>query len=570
VHTSLTNAGGNAGKDFGGYLAAMRDAIRRGDNRAAASAIDGAPQELSATAAWRCRILLPYYQFECDFDAGLKMLREIRDEELDRQDAAAIGDFLLATQNYDEAAAFLERMLVRFHDAPPLIRNYLVAIYLSRGPESFDAARARLLGGLGDVVAAQILAGVPPSWLAGKEVKFLIDHLSSLANKDAIALNIAESNDPQVLVRLSGQLALEGPRVRVIRRIVDSRIGGAESPRASREESKAESASLASDLDGMVRELVDTDARPCPSGEPSFAEAVAVLRHIGQRARAAWLNTNANSYEAEAFAAWLGDRIARREPTAVVRFGDGEGHFLPYPPSYAEFRDKDRSEKQQQMWGEEFFPGAEAERLADDLVSVAMNADAVGLITLIRLLRLYYRPSPAPSAFWRSMRGACNVANFFDGLAADTLRNKIVVAASVHADLNFWNLYPEILKAAPSVSTISCHDLSPFVARQFGRAIRCWHRIPAPGRHLGLFGYQREPGHERFYPGIFNRVLSEIAPEPGEVFLVAAGILGKSMCARIRAKGGIALDIGSIADYWMGFPTRTYGPFGNTFHSPPG
>ena len=44
----------------------------------------------------------------------------------------------------------------------------------------------------------------------------------------------------------------------------------------------------------------------------------------------------------------------------------------------------------------------------------------------------------------------------------------------------------------------------------------------------------------------------------GEVFLVGAGFLGKIYCQTIKNLGGIALDIGSAADYWMGYQTRPF------------
>jgi len=47
-----------------------------------------------------------------------------------------------------------------------------------------------------------------------------------------------------------------------------------------------------------------------------------------------------------------------------------------------------------------------------------------------------------------------------------------------------------------------------------------------------------------------------VVPRPGAVFLVAGGLLGKLYCARVRQLGGIALDIGAIADAWMGYNTR--------------
>ena len=44
--------------------------------------------------------------------------------------------------------------------------------------------------------------------------------------------------------------------------------------------------------------------------------------------------------------------------------------------------------------------------------------------------------------------------------------------------------------------------------------------------------------------------------EPGTLILVAAGVLGKIYCDKIKSKGGIALDIGSILDMWATIPSR--------------
>jgi hypothetical protein len=57
----------------------------------------------------------------------------------------------------------------------------------------------------------------------------------------------------------------------------------------------------------------------------------------------------------------------------------------------------------------------------------------------------------------------------------------------------------------------------------------------------------------------FQSIMTGINPIPGELVLVAGGFLGKLICERVRERGGIALDIGSAADYWMGFQTRSYG-----------
>jgi hypothetical protein len=40
--------------------------------------------------------------------------------------------------------------------------------------------------------------------------------------------------------------------------------------------------------------------------------------------------------------------------------------------------------------------------------------------------------------------------------------------------------------------------------------------------------------------------------------IVAAGYLGKWIAYQAALRGGVALDLGSIPDYWMGKRTRGY------------
>ena len=49
---------------------------------------------------------------------------------------------------------------------------------------------------------------------------------------------------------------------------------------------------------------------------------------------------------------------------------------------------------------------------------------------------------------------------------------------------------------------------------------------------------------------------------PAWHFLVGAGVLGKIYCDRIKARGGVALDVGSILDSWAMIPSRD--PFKTT------
>lgn len=270
------------------------------------------------------------------------------------------------------------------------------------------------------------------------------------------------------------------------------------------------------------------------------------------------MNSSASYYDAAALAYWLRDRIERKTPTCVLRLGDGEGNFLPYAPTYANYQQSDRREIQQQMWGEVFFTDAEAEAFTEELAAVALRADAVGVSAMNRLLKTNYRLA---STSQRVVRGWHNVLHFFDAAVPESVRDKVVVSSYFHSDLHGWDLFPLIFEPISSVSIVSCHDLSEYLSEQFDVAVRRWHKIPAQKRHLDVFGHRQALESERFYPNVFNAIMSELAPLPGEVYVIAAGILGKFMCDRIRAKGGIAIDIGSLADYWKGFSTREYGRF---------
>ncbi len=60
------------------------------------------------------------------------------------------------------------------------------------------------------------------------------------------------------------------------------------------------------------------------------------------------------------------------------------------------------------------------------------------------------------------------------------------------------------------------------------------------------------PSMAGYLPDLHQQVLDGIAvPFPGAVFLVSApGPLAIAYCGRIKALGGIGVDIGALADRW--------------------
>lgn len=73
--------------------------------------------------------------------------------------------------------------------------------------------------------------------------------------------------------------------------------------------------------------------------------------------------------------------------------------------------------------------------------------------------------------------------------------------------------------------------------------------VPGDSRnfHLGADGLP-----ECQYPEYVEKIDNDLSSKDlrGIVFLVAAGYVGKRYLATIRARGGVAIDVGSLADYW--------------------
>ena len=72
-----------------------------------------------------------------------------------------------------------------------------------------------------------------------------------------------------------------------------------------------------------------------------------------------------------------------------------------------------------------------------------------------------------------------------------------------------------------------------------------------PGEHWFRKDTSGEHAH---YPVVFERCLDWISRtvQPGQLWLVGAGILGKIYCQAIRAQGGVAVDVGSVIDLSSG------------------
>ncbi len=240
--------------------------------------------------------------------------------------------------------------------------------------------------------------------------------------------------------------------------------------------------------------------------------------------------------------------IADREPFSLVRFGDGEARFLATmdPSLNPWLQPADALAVGQSIWTNWFGVALKHEDPANLARLHQATLDAMATASVLGV------PTAARIARDRLHRGYLATLDRQVGrLPPGPMFTDASIAGRLHQSSPFLEA---LLDGLDSLTVIGPHPgLAARLARRFA--------IPEPTEIL-VPGELRLPdearGHGgRHFPDVFDTVLASLRPaRRGAVFLVAAGLLGKVYCARVKALGGIALDVGSVVDAWMGYDTR--------------
>jgi glycosyltransferase involved in cell wall biosynthesis len=258
------------------------------------------------------------------------------------------------------------------------------------------------------------------------------------------------------------------------------------------------------------------------------------------------------------------EAIDQRLPFSLIRLGDGEGNLLPYCPAYAHFADSDRSTTQRVWWGDHLPGEVENQALQASLAESIRQADVVGIPDLYRICRVLGTSKSFDTAGGaKNARGLLAILDFIGGLSG----GQLLTSCHLHESLEYWGLWDLLLPRAGEISLITCHpELAQRLSNKHGVRIESVHLIPTEKKYSLVFNHGSGGRH---YPEAFELLREKLAEiRPGQVFLVAAGMLGKIYCHWIRKAGGIGLDVGSAADAWCGFHTRGLDE-ASYYHGPP-
>lgn len=239
-------------------------------------------------------------------------------------------------------------------------------------------------------------------------------------------------------------------------------------------------------------------------------------------------------------------------PFSMVRIGDGEGNILGHDASdYVSARKHSLDEILRMMFGTEEFTAIEIYQMADEMRLAISTSDVLGVsdptrVSKLEQLRNIRRDQIDIRGHMGSYESIIELSKLFSTLKK---YNQHIVSNYIHRDI--MGEYHQIISAARAITMIGPYGFVDQFTAKFGRTPEQVIQIPNQASN--------NLGHgEKWFPVTYGSIIRKLQARPSDLFLVSAGLLGKAMCGHIKNIGGVALDIGSVADVWQGNAVRNY------------
>lgn len=250
------------------------------------------------------------------------------------------------------------------------------------------------------------------------------------------------------------------------------------------------------------------------------------------------------------------DAVEEKTPFSFIRLGDGEGSCISFgiddEKKFGRLLANARRELNHMWFGSDLKNTDEAKfaNLSKNIISAALENDVVG-IPYAGWINHEYKIS--------SLRGVpclVNILRAFDLLQGRVDRIPKVCTQLMHVELYQSGNLELIIRQAKKISIITClSELPKRIMEIFELEEVCFYPVPGECGSAAILG--EEIVYSNHFPERYEEITKELnKPHNGRLFLVAAGILGKFYASIIKRNGGIALDIGSVADGWANKHTR--------------
>ncbi|KQT50353.1 hypothetical protein ASG52_05885 [Methylobacterium sp. Leaf456] len=249
--------------------------------------------------------------------------------------------------------------------------------------------------------------------------------------------------------------------------------------------------------------------------------------------------------------------IENERPYHFLRLGDGEGVAIGamlFDDAFTVARNHNLA-RNLNIWFGPSKPAIELfiDRLQAPLLKAILNADLVGIPDIPPLRKTWKSEE-------RGYFGYVNVIRLIDRIkreSPDIFRRMKFTGCHANVGLQTRNSIHNILKKVDRCAIFTCHpQLEGVLKERFGLKEVTVYRTPSRAASANLFKSDLTAPH---FPDVYYQILREIETMPrGTLCLNAAGFLGKMYADAAKDRGGIIVDIGSVADFWLGYRSRQF------------
>lgn len=241
------------------------------------------------------------------------------------------------------------------------------------------------------------------------------------------------------------------------------------------------------------------------------------------------------------------EAVGQGRPFSFVRLGDGEGAWLSFNDydegRYAALYRGHRIEFLRDWFGtdrlihsEDFF------RFSINLQTGFSSHDLVGIPPKARF------DQEQGFLSTRGIASSVNVYRLLDKMAGSA--SKRFTSNSMNLTLHDTSFYRDLVATGRPFGIITSQAGLADMLRAKGATVDHAFIVPGDSRNFSHGGHSDEPVCQ--YPHFLNEADAQISAEnqDGRIWLVAAGYVGKRYIQTIRDRGGVAIDLGSLADFW--------------------
>jgi hypothetical protein len=234
----------------------------------------------------------------------------------------------------------------------------------------------------------------------------------------------------------------------------------------------------------------------------------------------------------------------------MIRLGDADGNVLfSCLGLYSKMSEYCLQKISKIYFGDKRVMPINIDFFAESVINSIKSADVIGGPERSTLAKSFHTPLPELDA-----RGMCGMRGVYNYLAKDFdlkyIENSIW--ASTWYSRSLLPYFEKILSNLPYLGLITCYP-------KLGERLKTKHGIGKVETIIVPMqaSISKNEKNINHYPDAYFKTLDAIRPpQQGAVYIIAAGILSKPYATMVKYRGGIAIDIGSTADIWMGEITR--------------